>query len=99
MLEPPTSASGASENRPERRGHGRTSGVWNLLDKHNCGVGIVRNKAYHIAEEKIQAALRSGETELKLNARSEAKEDERLTELPESLFKLIQLRWLDLSSE
>ncbi len=51
---------------------------------------MARDEAYRKAEEKIEAARRSGATELNLS-------DMRLTELPESLGRLTQLQSLDLS--
>ena len=42
-----------------------------------------RSKAYREAEKKIEEALRSGAIGLDLSARLTAKDDEKLTELPE----------------
>ncbi len=58
---------------------------------------MARDKAYHLAEERIQEALQSGATELDLSQKYDAKDSEKLTELPESLGQLTQLQSLDLS--
>jgi hypothetical protein len=55
-----------------------------------------RDKAYRIAEQKIDAALQSGATELDLSG-GYGSEFPGLTELPESLGQLTQLRSLNLS--
>ena len=57
---------------------------------------MARNKAYRRAEQKIEEARRSRTNELILSG-WEAKESEKLTELPESLAQLTQLQSLDLS--
>ncbi|WP_205632821.1 leucine-rich repeat domain-containing protein [Chlorobaculum limnaeum] len=63
---------------------------------------MAKNKAYLIAEKKIAEALRTGATELDLSRIWYAKDtwylgdSERLTELPESLGQLTQLRLLNL---
>ena len=51
---------------------------------------MAKDEAYKQAEQKIQQALQSGATELDLR-------DMKLTELPESIGQLKQLRKLDLS--
>ena len=51
---------------------------------------MARDEAYRRAEKKIEAALRSGATELKLNGME-------LTELPESLGQLTKLQELNLA--
>jgi internalin A len=51
---------------------------------------MARDEAYQLAEQKIQQALQSGSTELKLS-------NMELTELPDSLGQLTQLTKLDLS--
>ena len=58
---------------------------------------MVRNKGYRDAEEKIEAARRSGAKELDLRAPYGANDEDKLTELPESLGQLTQLLSLDLS--
>ena len=52
---------------------------------------MARDKAYKKAEKKIEEALRTGATELDLSCSYDAKDSERLTELPESLGRLTQL--------
>jgi hypothetical protein len=49
---------------------------------------MARNKAYREAEKKIEEALRSGAKVLDLSAERNAEDDEKLTELPESLGQL-----------
>jgi Leucine-rich repeat (LRR) protein/GTPase SAR1 family protein len=56
-----------------------------------------KNKATRSAEHKIQEALQVGAVELDLSAEPGAPDHERLSELPESLGELTQLRKLDLS--
>ncbi len=51
-----------------------------------------KDEAYYEAEQKIQQALQSGATELDLR-------DMKLTELPESIGQLKQLRKLDLGHD
>jgi len=58
---------------------------------------MARNEAYQRAEQKIEEARRSGATELDLSVKRNAKDSEKLTELPESLGQLTQLQSLDLS--
>jgi len=55
------------------------------------------NEAYYQAEKKIEETLKSGATELDLSADYNATNEKKLTELPESLGKLIQLQSLNLS--
>jgi Leucine-rich repeat (LRR) protein len=60
---------------------------------------MAKNAAYREAERKIEAAQRSGATELDLSVEwGESHDSKRLTELPESLGQLSQLRSLNLSS-
>ena len=62
------------------------------------------NKAYREAEKKIEEARRTGATELDLNPgwdtkkRFEIPDDEKLTQLPESLSQLTRLQSLDLAN-
>ena len=58
---------------------------------------MARDNAYRKAEQRIEAARRSGAQELDLSTEWDAKDSERLTELPESLGQLTQLRSLHLS--
>ncbi len=58
---------------------------------------MAQDKAYREAEAKIAEALRTGATELDLSHRYDAKDSEKLTELPESLSQLKRLHTLDLS--
>ena len=58
---------------------------------------MARDEAYRKAEQKIEQARRDGATELDLSCRYNAKDSEKLTELPESLGQLTQLQTLDLS--
>ena len=51
---------------------------------------MAHNEAYYEAEKKIEEALKSGATELRLKGME-------LTELPESIEQLTQLQWLDIS--
>ena len=57
---------------------------------------MARNKAYQLAEQKIEAARKSGVTELDLSNGYDEKKP-KLTELPESLAQLTQLQSLNLS--
>lgn len=57
---------------------------------------MARNEAYRAAEQKIEAALRSGAKDLNLIGEWETAET-KLTELPETLGQLTQLQSLDLS--
>ena len=59
---------------------------------------MARNEAYLLAEQKIEEALQSGATELDLSHRWDAKDSEKLTELPKSLGQLTQLQSLDLAN-
>ncbi|MEM9511783.1 MAG: leucine-rich repeat protein, partial [Cyanobacteria bacterium P01_E01_bin.48] len=54
------------------------------------------DQAYAAAEEKIAEALQTGATELDLSGKWHTDDSEKLTELPESLGQLTQLRSLDL---
>jgi hypothetical protein len=58
---------------------------------------MARNKAYRLAEKKIEEARRSGAKVLELRHVVYVEEREKLTQLPESLWKLTQLEVLDLS--
>jgi len=58
---------------------------------------MARDEAYRNAEQKIEEARRSGAKELDLSARYDAKDSEKLTELPESLGHLTQLQKLVLA--
>jgi len=53
---------------------------------------MARDKAYRRAEKKIEEARRNGATELDLSCRYDAKDTDKLTELPESLGQLTQLQ-------
>jgi len=57
----------------------------------------LHNKAYYEAKKKIEEIRRSGAVELDLSIGWYVKDEEKLTELPESLGKLTQLQSLDLS--
>ena len=57
---------------------------------------MARDKAYREAEEQIQTAQHSGTTLLDLSVGLRRPNSDQLTELPESLGGLVQLRWLDL---
>jgi Leucine-rich repeat (LRR) protein len=59
---------------------------------------MARNEAYRNAEGKIEAARRSTAKELDLSQKWNAKDQEKLTELPESLGQLAQLQSLNLSN-
>ncbi len=54
--------------------------------------------AYLLAEQKIAEALKTGATELDLSQRYDANYKYNLTELPDSLWQLTQLTFLNLSS-
>ncbi len=56
-----------------------------------------KDQAYLEAEKKIQQALQSGATELDLSNKYDTPDEKKLTELPESLWKLKQLKLLKLS--
>jgi Leucine-rich repeat (LRR) protein len=58
---------------------------------------MARDEAYRKAEAKIEETRRTGATELDLSCAYNAKDSEKLTELPESLGQLTQLQTLDLS--
>lgn len=58
---------------------------------------MARDQAYYAAEKKIEEARRSGARELDLSQRYDAKDSDKLTELPESLGQLTQLQSLNLS--
>lgn len=58
---------------------------------------MAKNEAYREAKQKIEAARRSGATELDLSQRYNAKDSEKLSESPESLWELTQLKSLNLS--
>jgi hypothetical protein len=58
---------------------------------------MARNQAYRKAEQKIDKALRSGATYLDLSTGWDAKESEKLDELPKLLLQLSQLQSLKLS--
>ncbi|HUT32757.1 MAG TPA: COR domain-containing protein [Planctomycetota bacterium] len=55
---------------------------------------MARDKAYQEAERKIEKARRSGQTQLDLSGDIGAPQESRLTELPESIGQLTQLREL-----
>ncbi len=59
---------------------------------------MAQDEAYRRAEQKIEAARRSGAKELILNVAWNAEDSKKLTELPESLGQLTQLQALDLTS-
>lgn len=59
---------------------------------------MARNAAYRQAEEKIAEAQRSGATELDLSQDWDAKDSDKLTELPASLWELTTLQTLNLSN-
>jgi hypothetical protein len=59
---------------------------------------MAKGKAYQGAEEKIEAARRSGAKDLDLSVGYGRPDSEKLTHLPESLGGLAQLQSLDLSS-
>jgi internalin A len=56
-----------------------------------------KDAAYQQAEQKIQQALQSGATKLDLSNKYSAGDEEKLTELPESIGKLKQLKSLKIS--
>ena len=56
-----------------------------------------KNQAYLEAEKKIAEALQSGATELDLSNKYDAPDEKKLTELPDSLWKLTHLTSLKLS--
>jgi Leucine-rich repeat (LRR) protein/GTPase SAR1 family protein len=58
---------------------------------------MAKDKAYLEAEKKIQEALQSGATELDLSNDYDTPDEKKLTELPDSIGKLKQLRSLKLS--
>ena len=58
---------------------------------------MTQNKAYHEAEQKIKEVRRIGANRLDLNKEWDKPDDEKLTELPETLWDLTQLRELRLS--
>ena len=57
---------------------------------------MARDDAYRKAEKKIAKALRTGATELVLSCEWNAKDSEKLTELPESLGQLTQMQTLEI---
>ena len=57
----------------------------------------IENAPYHKAEKKIQEALQSGVTELELGGEYNTPDEEKLTELPESLWELKQLKSLKIN--
>lgn len=57
---------------------------------------MAKTKALQAAEKKIAEALRNGATKLDLSCGFDAKDSEKLTELPESLGQFTQLQSLDL---
>ncbi|MEK6261045.1 MAG: COR domain-containing protein [Planctomycetota bacterium] len=59
---------------------------------------MARDDAYRQAEQKIEAARRTGVKELDLSCRYDIINAEKLTELPESLGKLTRLQTLNLSN-
>ena len=67
--------------------------IWNI----GKAADMARDKAYRKAEKKIEEALSSEATELDLSVKWDAEDDEKLTELPESLEQLTQLLSLILS--
>lgn len=58
---------------------------------------MAKDEAYYEAEKKIEEALQSGTTELVLGGDYKTPDGEKLTELPESLWELIQLKSLRIS--
>ena len=58
---------------------------------------MASDKPFEKAEKKIEEALQNGATELDLSCDYDAKDSEKLTELPESLGQLTQLQTLELS--
>ena len=56
-----------------------------------------KDQAYQQAEQKIQQALKSGATELVLGGDYKTPEEKKLSELPESLWKLTHLKSLTIS--
>src|ERR1051325_3800014 len=59
---------------------------------------MARNEAYKRAEQKIEEARRSRARKLDLSVGFGVKNSEKLTELPESLGQLTQLRSLNLTN-
>ncbi len=59
---------------------------------------MTQNEAYLEAEQKIEEARRTGATELDLSTKYDAPDEEKLTELPESMWELTQLQSLNLRS-
>jgi Leucine-rich repeat (LRR) protein len=58
---------------------------------------MAHDEAYREAEQEIEKARRSGATEFELRQSYHAKDSEKLTELPESLWELTTLQTLNLS--
>jgi hypothetical protein len=58
---------------------------------------MARNNAYEKANQKIEEARRTGATELDLSCDWDAKDSQKLAELPESLGRLTRLQSLNLS--
>jgi len=58
---------------------------------------MAHDEAYRLAEKKIEEALKSGATELDLGQKYNAKDEEKLTKLPDSLWQFTQLQKLNLS--
>ena len=56
-----------------------------------------KDEAYQQAERKIVRALQSGATELDLSVKYDAPDEDKLTELPDSIGKLTQLKSLKVS--
>ena len=56
---------------------------------------MAKDKPYQKAEKKIEEALRTEATQLVLSCEWNAKDSEKLTELPESVGQLKQLEMLD----
>jgi len=59
---------------------------------------MAKDEAYREAEKKIEQARASGATELDLSCKFDAKDSDKLTELPESLGQLTHLQTLRLSN-